>query len=181
MYPKVSRSIRFITLLSILLTSVSFTTACTTLNKREDYAASTRELKLSYPYPERALADLPVNEKGTFIDLMERTYLSLLAGNPDIDELLKYSHKIDNQVQYKVSKEIKSLFYIETPEGYYASEHEIIWMHLLLSWGFSMRKDFENASVEAKIASHLLQSEWSPEGRFDDPFIRIMLGALWAM
>ena len=84
-------------------------------------------------------------------------------------------------MRYKVSKEIKSLFYVETPEGYYASEHEIIWMHLLLSWGFSMRRDFENATVEAKIASHLLQSEWSPEGAFDDPFIRIMLGSLWAM
>lgn len=174
-------SIRFITLLTLLLTTVSFTTACTTLNTRDDYAASTRDLQQDYSQPGKAVADLPVNEIGTFINLMERTYLSLLAGNPDIDDLIKYSHKIDNQVRYKVSKEIKSLFYVETPEGYYASEHEIIWMHLLLSWGFSIRKDFENATVEAKIASHLLQSEWSPEGRFDDPFIRIMLGSLWAM
>jgi hypothetical protein len=162
----------------VLLTAV-FSSACSSLNTRTDYWPARDELRRNYP--ENALAKLPKNEKGTFIDLMERTYLSLLTGNPDIDPLLRYSKKIDNQVRYKVSKEIKSLFFIETPEGYYASEHEIIWMHMLLSWGFSLRHDYESACVEAKIASNLIASEWSHEGAFDDPFMRIVLGSLWAM
>jgi len=70
---------------------------------------------------------------------------------------------------------------LETPEGYYASEHEIIWLHLLLSWGYSMRNEREKAYVEAKICANLLSNEWSDEGRFDDPFIRILLAAMWTM
>ena len=80
--------IRFTALISILLIPIMFSTACSSLNTREDYAASTRNLKQEYAHPEKALENLPVNEKGTFIDLMERTYLNLLAGNPDIDGLL---------------------------------------------------------------------------------------------
>ncbi|HEY1407020.1 MAG TPA: hypothetical protein VF857_10460, partial [Spirochaetota bacterium] len=173
-----TRHVRFL-FFPFLILIILFFNSCASYNTKEDYFSSKNYL--SSGDPKMAIDVLPVKEKGTFIDLMERCYLNLLAGNPDIDGLLKYSKKIDNQVRYKVSREVKSLFYVETPEGYYASEHEIIWMHLLLSWGFSMRHDYENAGVEAKIASNLLSMDWSPEGRFDDPLLRIILGSLWAM
>jgi hypothetical protein len=35
--------------------------------------------------------------------------------------------------------------------------------------------------VEAKICSNLTGREWSEEGRFDDPLIRIILAAMWTM
>ena len=45
---------------------------------------------------------------------------------------------------------LKHFFYLETPEGYYASEHEVIWLHMLLSWGYSMQGKYDKAYVEAK-------------------------------
>jgi hypothetical protein len=173
------RFLSFLAFVAIISISCLFSACSTAYNLKSDYAGSITSL--GECKPDTALKNLPEKEKGSFIDLMERTYLNLLAGKPEIDDLLHYSKKIDNQVRYKVSREVKSFFYVETPEGYYASEHEIIWMHLLLSWGFSMKKDFVNAGVEAKIASNLLSMEWSPEGRFDDPFMRVFLGCMWAM
>jgi len=112
---------------------------------------------------------------------MERTYLNLLKGNPEIDALAVYSEKIDKQVRYKISREAKSFFFVETPEGYYASEHEIIWMHFILSWGYSIRGDFTKARVEVNKSAILLSNRFSEEGRFDDAFMRVICGVLWSM
>ncbi|HKI99443.1 MAG TPA: hypothetical protein VKB51_13305 [bacterium] len=131
--------------------------------------------------PEQALAKFPAGEPGTFITTMERTYLSLLEGRPDIDALARYSERIEDRVRYDVSREVKSFFYVATPEGYYASEHEVIWMHMLLSWGYSLRGQYEDGCVEAREASRLLSARWSPEGHFDDPSMRSILGELWAL
>ncbi|MBN2039465.1 MAG: hypothetical protein JW864_05455 [Spirochaetes bacterium] len=164
-----------ILIIVVLIGSVN----CSTLLTRKDYSAS---VKAHNEWDiQGAIKYFPKGEKGSFITTMEKTYLKLLSGDSDIDALIAYSSSIDNQIRYKASREIKSLFYQETPEGYYASEHEIIWMHLLLSWGFSMRGRFENAYTEAKICSNLLSNNWSEEGRFDDPFIRVMLASMWAM
>ena len=70
---------------------------------------------------------------------------------------------------------------METPEGYYASEHEIIWLHILLSWGYFLKGEKDKSYVEAKIASNLLSTNWSNEGRFDDPLLRIIIATLWMM
>jgi hypothetical protein len=165
---------------SFILLTALFCNACSSnLNLKKDYYSSRESLKRAEPAD--AAACLPENEQGTFINLMERTYLNLLVGKADIDALFKYSKKIDDQVQYKVSREVKSFFYVVTPEGYYASEHEIIWMHMLLSWGFSMQGNLTDARVEAKVSADLLSMKWSPEGRFDDPFMRVFLGCLWTM
>lgn len=153
--------------------------ACSSLNTRDDYLASRKSLEVSRA--EAAKHELPAKESAGFISLMERTYLSLLDGNPDIDQLFRYSEKIDGQVQYKVSREAGSFFYVVTPEDYYASEHEIIWMHMLLSWGFSMRGNCDDARVEAKVAANFLSMKFSPKGRFDDPFMRVFLASLWTM
>ena len=153
--------------------------ACSSLNTRDDYLPSRKSLEI--PRAAAARHELPTKEAAGFISLMERTYLSLLDGNPDIDRLFRYSKKIDDQVQYKVSREAGSFFYVVTPEDYYASEHEIIWMHMLLSWGFSMRGSCDDARVEAKVAANLMSMTFSPKGRFDDPFMRVFLSSLWMM
>jgi hypothetical protein len=128
-----------------------------------------------------ALSTYPDGERDSFITIMERTYLNLLAGNPDVNELFEFSKKIEDRLRFSASRELKSFFYLETPEGYYASEHEVIWMHLLLSWGFSLQGEYAKGCTEARISANLLSGEWSPEGRFDDPTMRVILGGLWAM
>ncbi len=152
---------------------------CSTLLTKKDYHYSEKYLKEWNI--QGAIDALPDGESGGFITTMEKTYLNLLAGKPEIDQLITYANRIDNQIRYKASREFKTFFYIETPEGYYASEHEIIWMHILLSWGYSMRSDPEKARVEAKKSSNILGKEYSQEGRFDDPLMRIMLASMWAM
>ncbi len=156
-----------------------FISHCSSLLEKRDYYYSEKHLR---EWDINGTLDaFPRGESGSFITTMEKTYLNLLAGNPDIDDLISYAEKLDNQIRFKASRELKSFFYIETPEGYYASEHEVIWMHLLLSWGYSMRGDYEKARIEAKICSNILGKEWSVEGRFDDPFMRVILASMWAM
>jgi hypothetical protein len=154
-------------------------TQCTTLLTKSDYAASTTYLE-QWDI-EKSLKYFPKGEKNKLITEMEKAYLNLLSGKPEMDNLIIFAQKTDNQIRVKASRELKSFFYMETPEGYYASEHEIIWLHLLLSWGYSMRGDRDKAYVEAKICANLLSNEWSVEGRFDDPYIRVLLGAMWTM
>lgn len=149
------------------------------LLKKEDYNLSISAFQKKGPTS--ALETFPEGEKGSFITTMEKTYLSLLSGKPEIDELIRYSNILDDRVRFSVSREVKNFFYVETPDGYYASEHEIIWLHLLLSWGYSLREDYENARIHSKKSSVLLSGEFSPEGRFDDPFLRIILAYLWTL
>lgn len=162
-------------LLAISLTGIN----CSTLNTKNTYYLSSSSLVTGDI--DSAIKALPDGEGETFISIMERTYLNLLTGNPDIDKLSDYAVTIDNQVRYKISRESKSFFFIETPEGYYASEHEIIWMHFLLSWGYSLRSDFEKARVEVSKSAVLLSNKFSEEGRFDDAFMRVICGVLWSM
>ena len=171
---------RYAGLIAVLL----FFTFCTQLNAKPSLSSKTdydtsREL-LENGNIRGALSALP-EKKNSFISVMEKTYLELCSGGNDIGELQKYAATIDNQVRFKISSAFKSSFYLETPGEYYASEHEIIWMHFLLAWGYCKKKDFENAQVEAKKASYLIQGEWSDEGAFDDPFLRIMMGTIWMM
>jgi hypothetical protein len=147
--------------------------------KKQDYRTSIDEM--SYGNTEAALAAFPKGEEGTFITGMEKGYLNLLAGRTEMETLKKYSPIIDNRLRYKVSHEAKSLFYAETPEEYYASEHEIVWLHLLLSWGYSLDGKPEAACVEARKSAHLLSYTWSEEGHFDDPMLRTFLAGLWTM
>lgn len=120
-------------------------------------------------------------EEGGFITSMERGYLSLLQGQPELKELKRQAEAIENRVRYHVSREARTFFYVQTPEDYYASEHEVIWMHFLLSWGYSMQGDYTAGCVEAREAGSLLTLPWSPQGHFDDATMRLMLASLWAM
>ncbi|HEU0188328.1 MAG TPA: hypothetical protein VFR06_10590, partial [Gallionellaceae bacterium] len=131
---------------------------------------------------DEALLNLPRGaEEGTFIATMERTYLNLIQNKPQIKALQQQADVLENRVRYHVSREAKTFFYLQTPEDYYASEHEVIWLHFLLSWGYSLQGQYEAGCVEARQASSLLSLPWSPNGHFDDPTLRLFLAGLWTM
>ena len=154
--------------------------ACATQKlMRQDYDASISALILDEP--QTALLHYPKGERDSFIVTMEKTYLNLLAGHADLTGLQRYADEIEDRVRYDVSREIAAYFYVETSDGYYASEHEIIWLHMLLSWGYSLQQQYEKACVESRKSAFLLSYEWSHEGHFDDAMLRVLLGALWAM
>ncbi len=129
-----------------------------------------------------ALREFPRGkEEGDFITTMEQSYLSLAQGEPNIKALQKQAAVLEDRVRYHVSREARTFFYVQTPEDYYASEHEVIWLHFLLSWGYSLQGKYVDACVEAREASSLLSLPWSPAGHFDDPAMRLMLASLWTM
>ena len=131
---------------------------------------------------EEALLDFPRGrEDGDFITTMEKGYLSLLQGKPRIAGLQKQVALQENQVRYHVSREARTFFYVRTPEDYYPSEHEVIWLHFLLGWGYAQQGKYTDACVEARVASSLLTLPWSPAGHFDDPAMRLFLAGLWTM
>ena len=120
-------------------------------------------------------------EDGTFITTVEKGYLSLIQGKPQIKGLQRQAEILEKRVRYHVTRESRTFFYVQTPEDYYASEHEVIWLHFLLSWGYSLQGKYTDACVEARIAGSLLSLPWSPEGHFDDPAMRLFLAGLWTM
>lgn len=129
-----------------------------------------------------ALYDFPRRtEQGDFITTMEQGYLNLIQGKPQIEPLQRQADLLQDRVRYHVSREAKTFFYLQTPEDYYASEHEVIWLHFLLSWGYSLQGKYEDACVEARIAGSLLTLPWSSNGHFDDPAMRLFLAGLWTM
>jgi len=166
----------------VLLALLALLSACSQENllTKKDYKESRRFFlqgdaeKALMKFPQRA-------ERGNFITTMERGYLSLIQGKPHISRLQAQAELLENRVRYHVSREAKTFFYIQTPEDYYASEHEVIWLHMLLSWGYSMQGKYSEACVEARVASGLLSLPWSPEGHFDDPAMRLFLASLWMM
>lgn len=166
-------------LMLLVILSVIFNGCSSKLLTSVDYQDSLYQHSIGSP--EKALEKFPEEEKGYFITTLEKAYLRLLTGKPDNKPLLDLVDSIDQRIRYQGSREVKSLFYAETAEGYYASEHEIVWLHLLLSWGFSLEKEYEKSCIEARKASHLLSAPWSHEGHFDDAMLRIFLGGLWTM
>jgi len=129
-----------------------------------------------------AFLDFPRGaEDGNFITTLEKSYLNLIQGKPQVKLLQQQVDVLENRVRYHISREAKTFFYLQTPEDYYASEHEIIWLHFLLSWAYSLNGQYENACVEARQASSLLSLPWSPAGHFDDPTMRLFLAGLWTM
>ena len=131
----------------ILIICFLFVNCGTTLLTRQDYRFTRTALeKKDF---ETAVKFFPAEEKNGFITSMEKAYLKLIQGKPEIDELIRYAEKIEKRVRFSASREIKTFFYVETPEGYYASEHEIIWLHMLLSWGYSLRGEYEKAYAPA--------------------------------
>jgi hypothetical protein len=147
---------------------------------KQDYQHSQAEFMRNNVH--EALVEFPRGkEDGDFITTMEKTYLSLIQGVPDIEALKRKDAALQNRVRYHVSREVRTFFYAQTAEDYYAAEHEVIWMHLLLSWGYSQQGKYEDACVEAREAGNLLTMPWSPAGHFDDANMRVFLGVMWTM
>jgi hypothetical protein len=172
-------NIRYASLLALL---AALLTGCSqdTLLTKQDYQTSQR--KFMQGDLQGAQAAFPQrSEEGGFITAMEQGYLSLVQGKPEIKALQKQAQAIQDRVRYHVSREARTFFYVQTPEDYYASEHEVIWLHFLLSWAYSMQGDSTAACVEAREAGSLLTLPWSPQGHFDDATLRLMLASLWAM
>ncbi|HEY0665043.1 MAG TPA: hypothetical protein VGD24_03165 [Gallionella sp.] len=168
--------------LACLLALATLGTGCSqdSLLTRSDYQRSQQDFLRGDA--DEALLNFPRKaEDGTFITSMEKTYLSLIQGKPQIRGLEKQAVVLEKRVRYHVSREARNFFYVQTPEDYYAAEHEVIWMHFMLSWGYSLQGKYDAACVEARIASSLLSLPWSPEGHFDDPTMRLFLAGLWTM
>lgn len=147
---------------------------------RQDYQKSQQDFLRGDA--DSALLDFPRKaEDGTFITTLEKGYLSLIRGKPQITGLQKQAELLEKRVRYHVSRESRTFFYVQTPEDYFAAEHEVIWLHFLLSWGYSLQGKYTDACVEARIAGSLLSLPWSPEGHFDDPAMRLFLAGLWTM
>jgi len=152
----------------------------THLLTKQDYQNSQKQF-LQENTGEALLAFPRHTERGDFITTMESTYLNLIQGKPQIKQLQKQVTSLEDRVRYHISREAKTFFYLQTPEDYYASEHEVIWLHFLLSWGYSLQGKYETACVEARVSSSLLSLSWSPTGHFDDPSLRLFLAGLWTM
>jgi len=168
----------FLIFLSLLAAGCSHTSLLT----KQDYQKSQDEFLQGNA--DNAYLDFPRGaEAGDFITTMERAYLNLIQGKgkAQVKLLQKQVDVLENRVRYHVSREAKTFFYLQTPEDYYASEHEVIWLHFLLSWAYSLQGQYENACVEARVASSLLSLPWSPAGHFDDPGMRLFLAGLWTM
>ncbi len=163
-------------LLAALCSGCSYNSLLT----KQDYERSQREFVRGDT--RSALEDFPRGkEVGDFITTMEQGYLSLLQGKPELKAMQRQADAIEDRVRYHVSREARTFFYVQSPEDYYASEHEVIWLHFLLSWGYSMQGNFEAGCVEAREAGTLLTLPWNPEGHFDDATMRLMLAGLWSM
>jgi hypothetical protein len=156
-----------------------FVSCSTVYNKSYDYYPTTKSLVEQDI--DTAIEVFPSGESGAFITTLEKTYLNLLKGNPEIEKLEWFAEQMEGRVRYEVSRELKDFFYVDTSDGYYASEHEIIWMHLLLSWGNIMLGDKDKALIHIRKASNFLGGEWSHEGPFDDPILRIFLASMWRL
>jgi len=169
--------LRLILLLQTLLLSACSQTA---LLSKQDYQQSQRQFMQGNA--DDAYLNFPRGaEQGNFITTVEKAYLNLIQGKPQIKQLQQQVEILEDRVRYHVTREAKTFFYLQTPDDYYASEHEIIWLHFLLSWSYSLQGKFENACVEARVASSLLTLPWSPAGHFDDPAMRLFLAGLWTM
>jgi hypothetical protein len=170
----------FSSLLALTLLLIGTGCSQTSLLTKHDYEKS--QTSFIQGDAHEALLDLPRGtEQGTFINAVESGYLNLIQGKPAISALQQQARVLEDRVRYHISREAKTFFYLQTPEDYYASEHEVIWLHFLLSWGYSLQGQYENACVEARIASSLLSLPWSPVGHFDDPTMRLFLASLWTM
>ena len=167
---------------SIISAVLLLLSACsqTSLLGKADYQKS--QQNFLHGNADDAYLDFPRRaESGSFITTLEKAYLNLIQGKAHTNSLQQQVDILENRVRYHVTREAKTFFYLQTPEDYYASEHEVIWLHFLLSWSYSLQGKYEKACIEARVSSSLLSLPWSPSGHFDDPFMRLFLAGLWSM
>ncbi|PJZ71445.1 hypothetical protein CH373_02810 [Leptospira perolatii] len=159
-----------------LVLILGFYLSCGELLIREDYHSS--QLKWREPNPKAALAEFPSGERGSFITTLEKSTLRFFSGDMDFSDLKRQAERSKTKLRFTSNRDSKSFFYMESPEGYYASEAEIIYMHILLGLFYAKSSDLNSAKIEATYAGNLLNSEPNAEGQFDDATLRILLATL---
>lgn len=150
---------------------------CSSLAKRQDYEDSLRYYKKAEI--DNTITTLPRNERKGFIAVLEKAHLSFLSGGTDFRDLESLCEESKERLRFSASRTLKSFFYLESEDGYYASEAEIIYLHILLGLYYSRVEQYEKAKIQARYAGNLLSGEWSAEGQFDDPTLRLLLASLW--
>ncbi|MCW7459236.1 hypothetical protein ND856_13640 [Leptospira bandrabouensis] len=150
---------------------------CTSIAKRQEYEDSLRAYKKANL--ENAISYLPTEEKKGFIAVLEKAHLGFLNGETNYKTLEKLAEESKDRLRFSASRSLKSFFYMESEEGYYASEAEIIYLHILLGLYYVRAGEFDKGKVQARFAGNLLSGEWSAEGQFDDPTLRLLLASLW--
>ncbi|TGK83295.1 hypothetical protein EHQ31_00845 [Leptospira montravelensis] len=150
---------------------------CTSIAKRQEYEESLRAYKKANL--EKAIDYLPTEERKGFIAVLERAHLGFLKGETNYKTLEKIAEESKERLRFSASRSLKSFFYMETEEGYYASEAEIIYLHILLGLYYVRVGEYEKGKIQARFAGNLLSGEWSAEGQFDDPTLRLLLASLW--
>jgi hypothetical protein len=149
------------------------------LNKQEDYFRATNSLLSDKPL--LALSELPQTEDSGFIYLSEKSWLSLVSGEPLPSKQLKQmGDNLPTKETVVVSDEISHYFYQQTPEGYFPAEHEVIFFHIVNAMVFLRGENFEAAGVEARKAAFFLQDDYVQHaGGFDSAHLRVWLAATW--
>jgi hypothetical protein len=129
-----------------------------------------------------ALATLPdqPGERGGFITTLERGWLGVVAGKPDPDAMVPVARDLESRKTIRVTTEAKAYFYKESDEGYYPAEHEAVAFHVVNGFAFAMQGRYPEAAVEARRATFYLQNDFGESTGYDDPALRVWLGALWA-
>ncbi|MGE8720331.1 hypothetical protein ACO2KH_03260 [Leptospira terpstrae] len=150
---------------------------CTSIAKRQEYEDSLRAYKKANL--EKAIEYLPTEERKGFIAVLERAHLGFLKGGTDYKPLERIAEESKERLRFSATRSLKSFFYMETEEGYYASEAEIIYLHILLGLYYVRVGDYNKGKIQARYAGNLLSGEWSAEGQFDDPTLRLLLASLW--
>ena len=131
-------SLPLLRVLWVLLILLAAGCSQTSLLSKQDYQKSQNQFLQGNA--DDAYLDFPRQaEVGDFITSMEKAYLNLIQGKPQLKLLQKQVDELENRVRYHVSREAKTFFYLQTPEDYYASEHEVIWLHFLLGWAGAIR------------------------------------------
>ncbi|MBM9591042.1 hypothetical protein JWG41_11330 [Leptospira sp. 201903075] len=161
----------------LFLVFTLFCIQCTSIAKRQEYEDSLRAYKKANL--DKAIEYLPTEERKGFISVLERAHLEFLKGGSDYKNLEKIANESKERLRFSASRSLKSFFYMETEEGYYASEAEIIYLHILLGLYYVRAGDYEKGKIQARYAGNLLSGEWSAEGQFDDPTLRLLLASLW--
>lgn len=162
---------------SLYVVCLGFFVSCAGISHRSEYKQSIRAWKEGNLQQGRE--ELPRTEKKGFIATLEKAHMDFILGSNDYKELEAIAEKSKNRLRFSASTSLKSFFYLETEEGYYASEAEIIYMHILLGMYYVRAEKYDSGKVQARYAGNLLSGEWSAEGQFDDPTLRLLLAGLW--
>lgn len=120
-------------------------------------------------------------EHGDFITTMERGYLSLIRGKPQIAGLQRQERLQRHVPRHSASRDVRMFLQVRKSADYRPAAYELIWMHLLLGWGYADQGKYGAAAREARLAAAMLRPPVHSHTHFDDPMLRLLLAGLWTM